>query len=103
MHRQSSEHTQNSKIFQGKREQSEEEGELIFSGSSEQDQAGLSFLGIGAQVPTPSWGNMIKEHYAYITTDYAYLAILPGVCIMILVLAFMLLGNALRDALDVKS
>ncbi len=66
-------------------------------------EAGLSFLGIGAQVPTPSWGNMIKEHYAYITTDYAYLAILPGVCIMILVLAFMLLGNALRDALDVKS
>jgi len=65
-------------------------------------EAGLSFLGIGAQVPTPSWGNMIKEHYAYITTDYAYLAILPGVCIMVLVLAFMLLGNALRDALDVK-
>ncbi len=66
-------------------------------------EAGLSFLGIGAQVPTPSWGNMIKEHYAYITTDYAYLAILPGICIMVLVLAFMLLGNALRDALDVKS
>lgn len=65
-------------------------------------EAGLSFLGIGAQVPTPSWGNMIKEHYAYITTDWAYLAILPGICIMILVLAFMLLGNALRDALDVK-
>lgn len=65
-------------------------------------EAGLSFLGIGAQVPTPSWGNMIKEHYAYITTDFAFLAILPGICIMILVLAFMLLGNALRDALDVK-
>ncbi len=65
-------------------------------------EAGLSFLGIGAQVPTPSWGNMIKEHYAYITTDFAYLALLPGVCIMVLVLAFMLLGNALRDALDVK-
>ena len=65
-------------------------------------EAGLSFLGIGAQVPTPSWGNMIKEHYAYITTDFAYLALLPGVCIMVLVLAFMLLGNALRDALDVR-
>jgi peptide/nickel transport system permease protein len=66
-------------------------------------EAGLSFLGIGAQIPTPSWGQMIKEHYSYITTDLAYMAVLPGVCIMILVLAFMLLGNGLRDALDHKS
>ncbi|MGB0424559.1 MAG: ABC transporter permease, partial [Flavobacteriales bacterium] len=66
-------------------------------------EAGLSFLGIGAQIPTPSWGNMIKEHYALITTDLAYLAIIPGVLIMGLVLAFMLIGNGLRDALDVKS
>lgn len=65
-------------------------------------EAGLSFLGIGAQIPTPSWGNMIKEHYAFITTDLAYLAFLPGVLIMSLVLAFMLVGNGLRDALDVK-
>ncbi|TVR37205.1 MAG: ABC transporter permease, partial [Cryomorphaceae bacterium] len=53
-------------------------------------EAGLSFLGIGAQIPMPSWGQMIKEHYSYITTDLAYLAVLPGVCIMLLVLAFML-------------
>ena len=66
-------------------------------------EAGLSFLGIGAQIPMPSWGQMIKEHYAFITTDLAYLAILPGLCIVSLVLAFMLIGNALRDALDVKS
>ncbi len=66
-------------------------------------EAGLSFLGIGAQIPMPSWGQMIKEHYSYITTDLAYLAVLPGVCIMILVLAFMLLGNGLRDALDQKA
>ena len=66
-------------------------------------EAGLSFLGIGAQIPTPSWGNMIKEHYALITTNLAYLAILPGVLIMSLVLAFMLVGNAVRDALDVKT
>lgn len=66
-------------------------------------EAGLSFLGIGAQIPTPSWGQMIKEHYSYITTDLAYMAVLPGLCIMILVLAFMLLGNGLRDALDHKS
>ena len=66
-------------------------------------EAGLSFLGIGVQPPTPSWGSMIKENYGYIILDYAYLAILPGVAIMLMVLAFMLLGNALRDALDVKA
>jgi len=65
-------------------------------------EAGLSFLGIGVQPPTPSWGSMIKENYGYIILDYAYLAILPGIAIMLMVLAFMLLGNALRDALDVK-
>jgi peptide/nickel transport system permease protein len=66
-------------------------------------EAGLSFLGLGAQIPTPSWGNMIREHYAFITTDLAYLALLPGVLIMLLVLAFMLVGNALRDALDERN
>jgi peptide/nickel transport system permease protein len=66
-------------------------------------EAGLSFLGIGVQPPMPSWGGMIKENYAYIILDYAYLAILPGVAIMIMVLAFMLIGNGLRDALDVKT
>lgn len=66
-------------------------------------EAGLSFLGIGAQIPTPSWGNMIKEHYALITTDLAYLAILPGILIMLLVLSFMMIGNGLRDAMDVRS
>jgi peptide/nickel transport system permease protein len=66
-------------------------------------EAGLSFLGIGAQIPTPSWGNMIKEHYSFITTDYAYLALLPGVMIMLMVLSFMLVGNGLRDALDIRS
>ena len=65
-------------------------------------EAGLSFLGLGAQIPAPSWGNMIREHYAYITTDLAYLAILPGLCIMLLVLSFMMVGNGLRDALDVR-
>lgn len=65
-------------------------------------EAGLSFLGLGAQIPTPSWGNMIREHYAFITTDLAYLAIIPGILIMLLVLSFMLVGNGLRDALDVR-
>lgn len=66
-------------------------------------EAGLSFLGIGVQPPMPSWGTMIKENYAYIFLDNPWLAILPGLCIMILVLAFMLIGNGLRDALDVKA
>ena len=65
-------------------------------------EAGLSFLGLGAQIPTPSWGNMIRESYSYLTTDMAYLSFLPGVCIMLLVLSFMMLGNGLRDALDVR-
>ncbi len=65
-------------------------------------EAGLSFLGIGVQPPMPSWGTMIKENYPYIILDNPWLAILPGLCIMLLVLAFMLIGNGLRDALDVK-
>lgn len=65
-------------------------------------EAGLSFLGIGVQPPMPSWGSMVKENYGYILLDSAYLAFLPGLAIMILVLAFMLLGNGLRDAIDIK-
>ena len=66
-------------------------------------EAGLSFLGIGAQPPMPSWGGIIKDHYTYIIMDKAYLAIIPGMAIMSLVLAFMLLGNGLQDAFDVKN
>lgn len=66
-------------------------------------ESGLSFLGIGAQPPVPSWGAMIKDHYSYIILGKAYLAVIPGLAIMSLVMAFMLIGNALRDALDVKS
>lgn len=66
-------------------------------------ESGLSFLGIGAQPPMASWGAMIKDHYNYIILGKPYLAIIPGLCIMSLVMAFMLIGNALRDALDVKT
>ncbi|CAA0179070.1 Probable ABC-type transport system, permease component [Tenacibaculum maritimum] len=66
-------------------------------------ESGLSFLGIGAQPPTPSWGAMIKNHYNYIILGKPYLAIIPGMAIMSLVMAFMLVGNALRDAIDVKN
>lgn len=66
-------------------------------------EAGLSFLGFGAQPPTPTWGSMIKEHYGYIVMDSAYLAIIPGLAIMVLVYAFNLVTVGLRDAFDIKS
>ena len=66
-------------------------------------EAGLSFLGIGAQPPTPSWGTMIKENYSYIIIPgSAYLAILPGLAIMLLTMAFTFVANGLRDAMDSK-
>jgi len=65
-------------------------------------EAGLSFLGIGVQPPVPSWGSMIKDHYGFIIVDKAYLAFLPGLAIMIMVLSFTLVGNGLRDAFDVR-
>lgn len=66
-------------------------------------EAGLSFLGVGVQPPQPSWGLMIKENYNFIITHNPLLALAPGMAIMLLVLAFNLLGNGLRDALDVRS
>ena len=65
-------------------------------------EAGLSFLGVGVQPPQPSWGLMIKENYNFIITNNPMLALAPGFAIMILVLAFNMLGNGLRDALQVK-
>lgn len=65
-------------------------------------EAGLSFLGIGAQPPVPSWGEMINAHHGYILMDKAYLAFIPGIAIMILVLSFMMVGNGLRDAMDTR-
>jgi peptide/nickel transport system permease protein len=65
-------------------------------------EAGLSFLGIGVQPPTPSWGLMLKENYGFIITHNPFLAIVPGLAIMVMVLAFNLVGNGLRDAMDVK-
>jgi peptide/nickel transport system permease protein len=65
-------------------------------------EAGLSFLGVGVQPPQPSWGLMIKENYNFIITQNPMLALAPGFAIMVLVLAFNLLGNGLRDALHVR-
>jgi peptide/nickel transport system permease protein len=65
-------------------------------------EAGLSFLGVGVQAPQPSWGLMIREYYNFILTNNPMLALVPGFAIMLLVLAFNMLGNGLRDALQVK-
>jgi peptide/nickel transport system permease protein len=65
-------------------------------------ESGLSFLGLGAQPPMPSWGGMIRDHYAYLLTGQAHLALIPGAALATLVLAFQVLGTALRDVLDVR-
>ncbi|MCB9198785.1 MAG: ABC transporter permease [Flavobacteriales bacterium] len=66
-------------------------------------EAGLSWLGIGTQIPEPSWGVMLTTHGSMINDpNLSFLALLPGMCIMVLVFAFMLFGNGLRDAFDTK-
>jgi peptide/nickel transport system permease protein len=65
-------------------------------------EAGLSFLGIGVPPPIPSWGGMVKDHYGFILAGKAYLAFIPGFAIMLMVLAFTMLGNGLRDAFDIR-
>lgn len=65
-------------------------------------ESGLSFLGIGAQPPIPSWGTMIKDHYPYVILGKAYMAFIPGIALISLVMSFMLLGNSIRDWLSVK-
>ncbi|MDQ3290317.1 MAG: ABC transporter permease [Bacteroidota bacterium] len=66
-------------------------------------EAGLSFLGLGVQPPTPSWGMMVNEGFQLIGTKAGlYLVVLPSICICLLVLSFNLLGNGLRDAYDPK-
>ena len=66
-------------------------------------EAGLSYLGFGIQPPKPSWGTMLNEHYALAIGGKPLLALVPAIAIMLMVLAFNLVGNGLRDALDVKS
>ena len=62
-------------------------------------EASLSFLGLGAQPPTPSWGSMLSSGRAYLL-NASWLTLFPGLAIMIVVLGFNLLGDGLRDALD---
>jgi len=60
-------------------------------------EAGLGFLGLGVAPPTPSWGIMVKENLGYLVLDQAYLAIIPGLAIMILVMAFNLMSMGFKD------
>jgi ABC-type dipeptide/oligopeptide/nickel transport system permease subunit len=63
------------------------------------EEAGLSFLGLGVQPPNPSWGNLIRDGVSNIL-DAPWLALLPGLMLTAAVLAFNLVGDAVRDALD---
>ncbi|MDX2247128.1 MAG: ABC transporter permease [Bacteroidia bacterium] len=66
-------------------------------------ESGLSFLGIGVEVPVPTWGRMIYEGYTYIVFENGkWLAFFPGLALILLVVAINLIGIGLRDALDVK-
>jgi peptide/nickel transport system permease protein len=62
-------------------------------------EASLSYLGLSAQPPTPSWGNMLNEGRTYLETA-PWISVFPGIAIMIAVLAFNLIGDGLRDVLD---
>jgi len=64
------------------------------------EAAALGFLGLGAQPPTPEWGAMLADSYRYFTSGAWWVFFFPGAAIMLSVLGFNLLGDALRDALD---
>ena len=66
-------------------------------------EAGLSYLGFGIQAPMPSWGTMLNENYGFAISGKPIIALVPALAILLLVLSFNLLGNGLRDAIDVKS
>lgn len=66
-------------------------------------ESGLGYLGFGVQPPSPSWGSMLNENYGYAISGKPLLALAPALAIALTVLAFNLVGNGLRDALDVKS
>lgn len=65
-------------------------------------EATLSYLGIGVQPPTPSWGNIIFENQSYFTTA-PWLVFIPGICIVLVAIAFNLLGDALQEKIDPNS
>lgn len=62
-------------------------------------EAGLSFLGVGISIPTPSWGTMVSDGKAYLLTN-PMMSIVPGLCVALLVICLNLLGDGVRDAMD---
>ena len=68
-------------------------------GNAIMTESSLSYLGIGISPPTATWGNMVYDAYAYLLKA-PQLAIIPGVCIIVLIIAFNVVGDGLRDALD---
>ena len=62
-------------------------------------EASLSYLGIGITPPTPAWGSMVSEGYKYLLTN-PMVSIIPGLCVLLVVVSFNILGDGLRDAID---
>lgn len=62
-------------------------------------EASMSYLGVGITPPTPAWGSMVSEGYKYLVSNPA-IAILPGICVLLVVISFNIVGDSLRDALD---
>ncbi|MEN3047529.1 MAG: ABC transporter permease [Candidatus Caldarchaeales archaeon] len=71
----------------------------LYMGTAILVAAGLGFLGVGVQPPTPEWGQMLGEYYLYIFSQQ-HLVLAPGLAIFLTVLSFNLIGDGLRDALD---
>jgi peptide/nickel transport system permease protein len=71
----------------------------LWTANAIQIEAGFSFIGLGVRPPTPTWGGMIKEGFEHIF-QAPWLAIFPGLCILVTVLALNLLGDGVRDAVD---
>lgn len=62
-------------------------------------EASMSYLGVGITPPTPAWGSMVSEGYKYLVSNLA-IALLPGICVLLVVISFNIVGDSLRDALD---
>lgn len=68
-------------------------------GNAIMTESSLSYLGVGINPPTATWGNMVSDAYAYLL-QAPWLAIIPGICIIVLIISFNVVGDGLRDALD---
>ena len=68
-------------------------------GNAIMTESSLSYLGVGINPPTATWGNMVSDAYAYLL-QAPWLAMIPGICIIILIISFNVVGDGLRDALD---